>query len=191
MGQTEWRAAMDTSTIKKSKTELVEKRQPAQLQCSGCGATVDAACDCGLPYERAGVVAAKAVAAHPEKSNYAIAEETGTSEYAVREARKRVTIKNVTGTKRIGKDGKSYPATKPKKPLPMNKGELRRTVYVQGTCRLGAEQAYFDRVEKAVALAAVPYNGNVNDAAIELARGVAKVWNELADKLEKQRGSMN
>jgi len=46
-----------------------------RLACSACGAEANASCNCGKPYsprERA----AEVVAAHPEKSNRAIAEAT-------------------------------------------------------------------------------------------------------------------
>ena len=48
-----------------------------KLECSACGATTDAACDCGASYTPAGARAAKAVAANPERSDRAIAAELG------------------------------------------------------------------------------------------------------------------
>jgi hypothetical protein len=157
----------------------------AQLHCSGCGAIAEASCNCHMPYVPAGEVAAKAIKANPEKSNNAIAKEIGVGETTVRRIRGspkgeparriRGTSKDVTA-RRIGKDGKSYPATKPKR-----KPERK----------LGAEEAYMARVEKAAALAKVPYTGNINDEAIALAKGVATEWNELADKLAEQRRALN
>jgi hypothetical protein len=149
----------------------------AQLRCEGCGATVDAACDCGLPYVRAGEVAAKAIEANPEMSNNAIAKDIGVSEPTVR--RIRGSLKDEPGTtKRIGKDGKSYPAMKPK-------GPARKST------KGPDEQQYLDRVEKAIALATVPYTGKVSKEAVELARGVATAWTEHADKLEGQLKALN
>jgi hypothetical protein len=88
-------------------------RQPsaAQLKCSACGATAKAACNCGAPYVPAGVLAAKAVAASPEKSNRAIADEIGVGFETVRRARQSGDP-NGSPAKRTGKDGKSYPAKK-------------------------------------------------------------------------------
>jgi hypothetical protein len=94
--------------ISESKTERIEEIKQ-RLRCSGCGAKAEATCDCGLPYVPAGVAAAKAIKANPEKSNYAIAKEIGIDEKTVR--RVRGTAKAVTA-RRIGKDGKSYPAAK-------------------------------------------------------------------------------
>jgi hypothetical protein len=101
---------MTDLAIAESNTERFKKikQQPAQLRCSGCGVTVDAACDCGKPYVSAGVAAAKAIKAHPEKSNSAIAQEIGVNEKTVR--RIRGSAKAETD-RRIGKDGKSYPTT--------------------------------------------------------------------------------
>ena len=115
------------------------------------------------------------MAANPEKNNKAIAEMIGVGEETIRRARKVVPPKEGTATRRQGKDGKSYPATK----LKSNKQ------------RLPIEQEYLARVEQAQALAKVPYKGKITDEVIELARGVVKAWNELADEFEKQRGALN
>jgi hypothetical protein len=82
------------------------------MHCSACGVEAAAACDCGAPYIPAGAAAAKAVAAHPEKSNRAIAAETGIPETTVRRSRAGAP-KGATDT-RVGKDGKTYPAKKAK-----------------------------------------------------------------------------
>jgi hypothetical protein len=76
----------------------------ARLECSTCGATADAACNCGAPYVRAGSRAAQAIAANPEKSNRMIAEETRISEPTIRRARKSTASNDAVGRK--GKDGK-------------------------------------------------------------------------------------
>jgi hypothetical protein len=75
-----------------------------QLCCSKCGAKAKATCACGAAYVPAGVIAAKAIALHPEKSNRAIAKETGINESTVREAR--ATAGN-PAVERIGLDGKT------------------------------------------------------------------------------------
>lgn len=56
----------------------------------------------------AGQRAAEAVAAHPEKSNRAIAEEIGPSEATVRRARDTGASVTQVDEKRIGRDGKTY-----------------------------------------------------------------------------------
>ena len=163
---------MNMQTIAKPKTESVEevKQQPAQLCCSGCGVTIDAACNCHLPYVPAGVAAAKAIEAHPEKSNVAIAKKIGVHESTVREARKTATSGNPEVVKRIGLDGKA-------RRLPENKRPERKP----------AEQTYLQRVDKAKAFAKIPYTGKVIEETIALARSVADAWNEFADKLGQRR----
>jgi hypothetical protein len=79
----------------------------ARIECTACGATADAACECGVAYVPAGVRAAKAIADNPEKSNRAIAAEIGVSEPTVRRARGASDDAPETVT---GRDGKSYPA---------------------------------------------------------------------------------
>jgi hypothetical protein len=90
-----------------------------KLQCSSCGADATASCDCGVAYLPAGKRAEEAVAANPEKSDRAIAEEIGVSQPTVSRARKRSVDTDVSTEKRTGKDGKKYKASKPKaKPQP-------------------------------------------------------------------------
>ena len=157
---------------------LKQPAPPLQLRCEGCGATVDAACPCGMPYAYvpAGEAAAKAIEANPEMSNNAIAKDIGVSEPTVR--RIRGSLKDEPGgTKRKGKDGKTYPATNPKR---------------QKSTKGPDEQQYLDRVEKAIALAKMPYTGRkVDDETIALARSVAAAWNKLADELAEQRKALN
>lgn len=85
----------------------------SMLQCSACGATARAACNCGAPYVPAGKRAAEAVAANPEKSDRAIAEETGVSFMTIARARKAATATNVA-VARVGRDGKKRKMPKPK-----------------------------------------------------------------------------
>src|SRR6266481_7079806 len=74
-----------------------------KIFCSKCGIRAQAACDCKAPYIPARVYAERAIVAHPEKSNRAIAEETGISHETIRQ------VREATGNKlavRIGLDGK-------------------------------------------------------------------------------------
>ena len=166
-----------TATVRLRPDQMAELASAPQLRCTGCGQVTDALCFCGKPYEYvpAGKAAAKAIEAKPEMSNNAIAKDIGVSEPTVR--RIRGSLKDEPGgTKRKGKDGKTYPATNPKR---------------QKSTKGPDEQQYLDRVEKAIALATVPYTGKVSKEAVELARGVATAWTEHADKLEGQLKALN
>jgi hypothetical protein len=77
-----------------------------QLQCTMCGAETHAACSCGAIYRPKAQQAAEAVAAHPEKSNRAIAEEIGADEKTVRQARDSTADQSAVEGSRIGLDGK-------------------------------------------------------------------------------------
>jgi hypothetical protein len=85
-------------------------------ECQNCGAAARAACNCGVAYVPAGERAAAAVAANPEKSDRAIAEEIGTSHTTVQNARK-ATGNLLPVEKRTGRDGKKrkQPARKSKR----------------------------------------------------------------------------
>src|ERR1700735_5205387 len=76
------------------------------LCCSECGAKAKASCQCDAAYVPARVYAAKAVRAHPEKSDRTIAREIGVSDKTVAKARKATADKSAVG-KRIGRDGKT------------------------------------------------------------------------------------
>ena len=93
----------------------VKKPSIAQIECSQCGATADAACNCGAPYVPKAIRATEAITKNPEKSSRAIAEEIGVDEKTVRKARKATADKSAV-EKRVGKDGKvrKLPAKNPK-----------------------------------------------------------------------------
>jgi hypothetical protein len=76
------------------------------LCCSECGAKAKAGCRCDVAYVPARVYAAKAVAAHPELSDRAIATEIGVSDKTVAKARKSTADKSAVA-KRTGRDGKA------------------------------------------------------------------------------------
>jgi hypothetical protein len=95
--------------------KLKPRTSTAGLRCSECGAATKATCNCGAIYISAGEYAAKAVAASPKKSNRAVADDLGVSRETVRRARKTAGT-NVPPT-RTGKDGKDYPAKRPRKKL--------------------------------------------------------------------------
>jgi hypothetical protein len=76
-----------------------------QLHCSKCGVSVEAACNCGVPYIPAGEAAAVALETYPTLSSRAIGEKTGISYQTIRRARKS-TDTFVSVEKRVGLDGK-------------------------------------------------------------------------------------
>jgi DNA-binding transcriptional MocR family regulator len=76
------------------------------MQCSACGAVGTAACDCGAPYLPPAAIAANAIAADPNKSNRAIAEELGIGSTTVNRARG-ATAPNGAVEKRVGRDGRA------------------------------------------------------------------------------------
>lgn len=73
--------------------------------CLKCGAKAKAGCDCGVGYIPAIAFASKAVRAHPEKSDRAIAAEIGVAPNTVRKAR--ATAQKCAVEKRTGRDGKT------------------------------------------------------------------------------------
>ena len=77
----------------------------ARLACTACGAETNASCNCGVAYKPV-EVAKKAIEADPQKSNRAIAKETGVSEPTVRRAR----ASGDAPDKVVGLDGKTYKA---------------------------------------------------------------------------------
>jgi hypothetical protein len=93
-----------------------------RMVCTGCGAEANASCNCGLNYVPKAVRAAEAVKANPEKSNRAIAEETGLSEPTVRRARASSDAPETV----TGKDGKQYPANPAKPEVEIEPGKRAR-----------------------------------------------------------------
>jgi transposase len=88
-----------------------------ELRCSGCGTTQEAACDCGVAYApvaRASERAMQAVLANKEKSNRAIAQETGLGIGTINRARRKATEPNGSVETREGLDGKIRKLPKPK-----------------------------------------------------------------------------
>jgi hypothetical protein len=141
------------------------------LWCSGCGATVAAACGCGRPYLPAGKIAAVAVARYPEKSNRMIAEEIGIDESTVRYARSTAVFAAVEGlgkSERVGRDGK-----------------IRRLPHYEPTPdeqQRRLRRSFEASVRTAIRLAS--YDGQADTHVVALCRDVAKAWQELARKLE-------
>jgi hypothetical protein len=76
------------------------------LCCVKCGAKAKPGCQCDAAYVPARVYAAKAIAAHPEKSDRAIAAAIGVDSKTVAKARKATAEKSAV-EKRMGRDGKA------------------------------------------------------------------------------------
>jgi hypothetical protein len=108
-----------------NKRKLTVMSNKRKLECSECGATTDAACDCRAPYVPAGTRAARAIAANPWKSNRALATECGIDEKMIRLARKKSGAEHSAPEKRIGKDGKKYPV-KPRRRVGGSEDEGQR-----------------------------------------------------------------
>lgn len=139
------------------------------LCCIKCGAKPG--CDCGVAYVPAQVFAAKAVAAHPEKSDRAIAAAIGVDHKTVAKARKSVGEKSPT---RVGTDGKRYRATKQMTPE--------------------AAQAMRARAEAVARLFPPPVKTIPEAARVELIaalRMLAKSRDTAALLIERQRARLN
>jgi hypothetical protein len=81
-------------------------QQITQLRCTGCGAEANAACNCGKPYVPKLKRAAEAVAAHPEKSDRALAKEVGVSPTTMGKARESTVHTGQLDEPRIGLDNR-------------------------------------------------------------------------------------
>jgi hypothetical protein len=149
------------------------------LECSQCGATTEARCGCGVTYVPAGTRATAAVAASPEKSNRAIAAATGLSEATVRRARV-AGATNDAAEKRVGKDGRKYPAT-------------TDTLASIRAKRVRQWQVEFNRLSHdAIKLAAdwdrEPKQFAVSQGLLESAKQAADALAQLVAKIEKESG---
>ena len=159
---------------------VVSFRRPAALEigCSACGTTVDAGCDCGAPYLPAGQRAAAAVAANPQRSNRAIADEIGVDEGTVRKARRATADDSAVDEPRIGMDGKVR-----RLPTRITSDDDED----EFTAKELAERdrgSFLLRAQEAKNFAF--YTGQVDDGLLEFARGTAAAWCELVAKMEKK-----
>jgi hypothetical protein len=91
--------------------------------CTACGAEANAACTCGVHYVPKSVRAAEYIKQNPAASIREIAEQTGVGHGTAQEARARV--RDRTPELVTGRDGKSYPASKPPtEPKPVDENTL-------------------------------------------------------------------
>ncbi len=154
--------------------------------CSACG--VDAGCNCGAPLMSKSQRATEAIAASPQKSNRAIAEEVGVSEGTVRTAR-RSTAKDyaVEDDTRIGIDGK-------RRRMPVRENDP-----VQEDCDDCSgpadewQHSLSNMAGDAISAAAFWSRRFGNWKSFEtpselvtLAKQAARAWNEIASELERR-----
>lgn len=124
-----------------------------RMVCTGCGVEANASCNCGVAYTPKKLRAAEAIKANPQKSNRAIAEETGISEPTVRRARAGASCD--APEEREGRDGKSY-SVRPDPPPPRRGKEAVRERVLEALVMLSglppAEEVagYFDGVDAAI-----------------------------------------
>ncbi|MFY9900073.1 MAG: hypothetical protein WAK67_20095 [Xanthobacteraceae bacterium] len=90
-------------------------RAVVQLRCEKCGRETAAACDCCVPYMPVTQRVAEYDEANPGKSTRQAAADLGVSKSAVSEARSSGVHERTPETV-TGRDGKDYPATKPRRP---------------------------------------------------------------------------
>jgi hypothetical protein len=153
---------------------VIKMRQPSaaprKLGCSSCGATTDAACDCGVPYLPAGQRAAAAVEANPERSDRSIAAEIGVDHKTVGAARR--ALGEHSPPDRIGRDGKRY---RPKPPRALLDEDDPRVTF-ERHCDLaimGADAATW----------LIPELHGEIEGVFTFAKNAASAWRELAEKL--------
>jgi hypothetical protein len=92
--------------------KLRPKKTPLQLRCVACGATADAACDCGVAYKPANEIAEAAIKANPKMSDRALSKKHGISHQTIGRTRKS-TGPNGPVALRVGLDGKTRKMPKP------------------------------------------------------------------------------
>lgn len=150
-----------------------------RLSCTGCGAEAHASCNCGKPYVPAKQRAAEAIAANPQKSNRAIADEIGTSHTTVQRAREEA------GTdvppEREGRDGKVY-----RLPVRQEDDEPSDADHEEGL-RVVAARGFINRAVEAKEIATLGKltASDVTEAMIVAAESAAAAWREAAQNLRR------
>lgn len=154
---------------------VVSFRRPAlEIGCSSCGATVDAACDRGAPYMPAGQRAAAAIAANPQMSNRAIAEETGISEPTVRRAR---TASHDAVDARVGLDGKV-------RRLPTRRPDNDDSEEAFAPATASERKASF-LIFSNEAMVWAQYEGPIDADVLSAAKATASAWCRVVETMER------
>lgn len=158
-------------------TILKMPKPKVQLRCSSCGVTVDAACNCLAPIIviKPRDAAAKAIAAHPEKSDRAIAKEIGVTKNTVMRARESGGPFGPS-ERRVGNDNKSYPASQPTR-----KQDSEETIWRRGLIHRAT-----------VAAADAKYENwsqfKVDQELVTVVKKASDAWTKLTTYLEKLHG---
>jgi hypothetical protein len=142
-----------------------------RLCCSGCGA--EAACDCGVPYVRPSSRAAVLVDAHPEKSDRALAAQSGLSATTIARARRLAAPK--PAVERVGRNGRVIRPSQ----LTVDADRERDAAH-------GYRAALLLRVDAAIEFGNFPYAGPVTREIVDAAHNAAAAWSKLAQKLEQR-----
>jgi hypothetical protein len=156
-----------------------------RMFCSGCGAEANASCNCGVSYMPASKRAAEAIAANPEKSNRAIAEELGVDEKTVRKER---TADQSAVDTRIGRDGRTRRL--PDREIRELSDADAAAVRDDSTMETDVEPEHYESafwLRMDLANRAAIYSGPVNDDIIAMARQIAVKWENLALEMEKRK----
>jgi hypothetical protein len=148
------------------------------LRCSGCGATTNAACNCDLPYEPAGVIAAKAVAANPNMSDSSIAKKIGVSLDTVQRARKNQVTDIGNLDRRTGADGKSYPATKQNKIQPNNEPKKLKSLLPPPSVMFGEIDEKIDELTQGIRQGRIKVDADFEKQIRSLSNGLLALLKE-------------
>ena len=156
--------------------QLKAKPITVNWMCSSCG--VDAGCNCGAPLMSKAKRAAEAIAANPQKSDRAIAEDLGVGTMTVNRARKStVPHGTVDDEPRVGLDGKQ------------RRMPVRRDVDEYEDPKAGPlrkRDAFLVFSNEAMLLAR--YEGPVDAEVIEAAKATASAWSRLVSTMEQGNG---
>lgn len=148
-----------------------------RIVCSGCGAEANASCNCGKAYIPAKQRAAEAIAANPQKSNRAIADETGVSEPTVRRAR--TASHDAVEEPRVGLDGKTRRLPARPSPIEDEEPDIENEIEPDSY-----RSAFLLRADQAKVFAA--YSGPVDREIIAAAEAAVRAWGKLLQHLQER-----
>ena len=181
------------------------------MRCTACGVEASASCACGVAYEPASVAIARALKAHPTKSNRAIAEIVGVTHTTVNQVRA-AGGNHFPPEKVEGRDGKTYTRSfKPKalKRPPPTEGSIMDVILQESVLPIGEQETasakdYTSELKwtnsisslAGEAIAMVPFWTKhfgpgwkkfvPTSATLTLAREAADVWTKLAKELSER-----
>jgi len=158
-------------------TVVAFKKPALEIGCSACGTTVDAGCDCGVPYMPAGQRAAEAIKVNPHMSDRAIAAEIGVSQPTVSRARKHATDTHVSvDEQRTGLDGKVRRL--PTRPA----NDDAEETFAPATA---AERKASFLIFSNEALLMAQYQGPIDSEVLSAAKATAAAWCRLVEIMEQ------